>query len=279
VLTVAVAAYDVSADYSLAANPNGVWRYGAVSNLAGPLTLLTSARTFGADNGVPIGEWNPGGVLHPHVNKVLGPGTAVSAAGGAFVAAAGTVYFTPGEDGTAHNFGVIRFTVPTGAGGDYRIVTAVQPLFDGDLSADADFHVDRNGVELFGAVLGPNQGTGYSNTVALAAGDTIDFAIGRGADGMLGTTGLKIQATVAQLAGTLPIAGTIGVTSLVRESGASARLYFAGVAGNTYTIQASTNLINWEVVGTSMADSNGVCGFEDLDSARFPCRYYRVVVP
>ena len=77
----------------------------------------------------------------------------------------------------------------------------------------------------------------------------------------------------------LPMAGTFGVTSLVREPGASARLCFAGVAGNTYTIQASTNLINWEVVGASMADSNGICGFEDLDSTRFPCRYYRVVAP
>jgi hypothetical protein len=243
-----------------------------LSNLAGPLTLLTSSRTFGADNGVPIGEWNPGGVLHPHVNKVLGPGTAVSA-GGAFVGPAGTVDFTPGEDGTAHNFGVIRFTVPAGGTGNYRIVTAVQPLFDGALSADADFHVDKNGQELFGQALSPNRVTGYSNTVTLAVGDTIDFAVGRGADGILGTTGLKIQATVAQLTGTS--GGPLGFTSLVREPGTTAKLCFAAVSGNTYTVQASTNLIDWKVVGIAVADSNGVCEFEDPDSTKFPCRYYR----
>src|SRR2546425_64770 len=104
---VALAKYDVSSGFSLAANPNGVWSYGALSNFGGTFTLLASSRTFGADNGVPIGEWDLTDTQQPHVDKVLGPGTAVSA-GGAFTGPAGTVYFVPGADGTPQNFGVIR---------------------------------------------------------------------------------------------------------------------------------------------------------------------------
>jgi len=192
--------YDVSTDFSLSVNPHGVWTYGMLSNFAGNLTILPFSRTFGADNGVPIGQWNlSSDMLLLNVSKVLGPGTAVSA-GGAFVGPAGTVYFTPGLEGTLQNFAAIRFTVPSGGAGSYQVQTAVQPLFSGTISADADFHVTKNGQEIFGQNLSPNQGTTYTNTVQLNDGDTIDFAIGRGPDGIREAgTGLKIQAIVLQM--------------------------------------------------------------------------------
>jgi hypothetical protein len=83
-------------------------------------------------------------------------------------------------------------------------VTFVQSLFDFDRSRDADFHVLKNGREVFGQFLPPNSGTSYSNLLSLAAGDTIDFAIGRGADGTTYDTGLKIQATLTPLTNSLP---------------------------------------------------------------------------
>jgi len=95
--------------------------------------------------------------------------------------------------------------VPAGGTGDYRLATAVQPLFDGALSADSDFHVVHTGRELFGRSLAPNQGTAYTNTVRLAGGDTIDFAVGRGADGLSVRTGLKIQATLSLLSNPPPV--------------------------------------------------------------------------
>jgi len=73
--------------------------------------------------------------------------------------------------------------------------------------------------------------------------------------------------------------GTLGLTSLIHEPGACAKVRFEGVAGHMYAIQASTNLLDWRIVGSSVADANGVCEFEDPDSAKFPRRYYRVVVP
>ena len=192
--------YNVSTDYSLAANPNGVWSYGALSNLSGAFTLLPSSRTFGADNGVPIAEWNMGGTQPPIVDQVLGPGTA-SSAGGAFTGPPGTVYFAPGAPGTPQNFGVVRFTAPPGGAGAYEVQVIVTPLFDGALSGESDFHVSKNGQELFGQFLGPNQSTGYTNIVQLASGDTVDFAIGRGADGTGVRSGLKVAAMISEQAG------------------------------------------------------------------------------
>src|SRR6185436_8953085 len=93
------------------------------------------------------------------------------------------------------NFAVIRFKVSAGQQGDYRLETAVKAYLE-TLPGDSDFHVLKNGVELFGQFLSGSVGTGYTNTLALAAGDTIDFAVGRGADGHLARSGLKIAATL-----------------------------------------------------------------------------------
>jgi len=185
--------FDVSRDFAMSSNPTGVWSYGWKSNFAGSLGLLADVRTFSADNGVPIRAWELTTYNLPVVAKVLGPNTAVSD-GGRFTAPAGTVYFAPGADGTPQNYGVIRFTAPTG--GNYRVEASVNPLFDSTRSRDSDFHILRNGLELFGAFLQPNTGTNYAAMVALAAGQALDFAVGRGADGLTADTGLKIAALV-----------------------------------------------------------------------------------
>jgi hypothetical protein len=191
--------FDLSRDYSLGTNPNGPWSYGYLTELNGTFGLARAARTFASDNGVPIAAWELDTYQIPGVWKVLGPGVAHSD-GDNFTAEAGTVYFAPGADGAPHNFGAIRFTVPAGGGGQYRIETSVRSLFDYERSRDADFHVLKNGQEVFGQFLSPNSGTSYSNVITLAAGDAIDFAIGRGADGLTADTGLKIQATLILLA-------------------------------------------------------------------------------
>jgi hypothetical protein len=42
-------------------------------------------------------------------------------------------------------------------------------------------------------------------------------------------------------------------------------------------IEASSNLLNWETIGTVTADMDGVGTFEDTDAADHPVRYYRCV--
>ena len=185
--------FDVSRDFGLTNNPAGAWSYGWKSNFTGSLELLADVRTFTADNGIPIRAWERTTYNLPVVAKVLGAATAISD-GGRFTAPGGTVYFAPGADGTPHNYGVIRFTAPSN--GNYRLETAVQQLFDSTRSRDSDFHVLKDGAELFGAFLGPNTGTNFSPVVALGAGSTLEFAVGRGADGLTADSGLKIAAVI-----------------------------------------------------------------------------------
>ena len=110
-----------------------IWSYGYSATLGGPFQLLTFAKTYGANNGVPIAAWQVTDALSPSVNRVMGDGIAVSE-GGAFTAPSGTVYVWPGNEGSPGVFGVIRFTVPAGGSGFYRIASDVRPTFDGPVS-------------------------------------------------------------------------------------------------------------------------------------------------
>src|SRR4030095_5752002 len=102
--TPAANAFDLSRDFSLAANPNGVWSYGYLTELGGTFALLGAPRTFGADNGVPIAVWELSLFNLPIVAKVMGPETAHSD-GNHFTAAPGTIYFAPGADNAPQNYG------------------------------------------------------------------------------------------------------------------------------------------------------------------------------
>jgi Concanavalin A-like lectin/glucanases superfamily len=184
--------FDVSADFSLVANPNGVWSFGRLVGLDGPFEVLPNFSTFGAENGVPIAVWRRESNHKPFVAKVLGPGTAVSYQ---FNGPAGTVYFGPDPDSVPEDFAAIRFTVPPDGGGSYDLTTAVRSLYDSMRSTDADFHVLRNGHELFAQHIPANSSASYSHVLDLLPGDRIDFAAGRGSGNT--DTGLKIQATLA----------------------------------------------------------------------------------
>lgn len=190
--------YDVAEDYTLDANPSGPWSYGYLTELDGTFGLLGASRTFSANNGVPIGVWELRRFSLPVVAKVLGPGTAVSD-GARFTAPAGTIYIAPGADGAAENFGAVRFTVPEGHEGTYRLETTVRSLFDSTRSADADFHVRLNGQALFDQDLAPNSQASYSEDLELRAGDIVDFAVGRGPDGLTLDSGLKLEATLTRI--------------------------------------------------------------------------------
>jgi hypothetical protein len=48
-------------------------------------------------------------------------------------------------------------------------------------------------------------------------------------------------------------------------------------ASRAYVIQASTNLLDWVTVGSSIADDEGTVSYTDADSDKHPARFYRVV--
>jgi len=65
----------------------------------------------------------------------------------------------------------------------------------------------------------------------------------------------------------------------VTVSGGQATISFAGIPGCTYSIQASTNLVNWTVIGTATAGQSGLFQFTDINAGQYPARYYRTSVP
>lgn len=57
------------------------------------------------------------------------------------------------------------------------------------------------------------------------------------------------------------------------------RLQCSGTPGQTYIVEASTNLLDWQAVGEANVQSDGSFQFEDAEAAKYPCRFYRVVIP
>jgi hypothetical protein len=57
------------------------------------------------------------------------------------------------------------------------------------------------------------------------------------------------------------------------------QLSFTGLAGRVHLVQASTNLVDWEMIGVAVDHGDGFFDFEDPNPARFPHRFYRLVSP
>ena len=193
------ATHDLGRDFSLAANPNGVWSYGSITNLGGQFTPLSFMRA-----GTPESwEYQAGTWPAIYHNNSM---SAIVTDGGQGVYPAGSVWLAAGENGTPRAFGVIRFTVPAGGDGSYLIETRNRSGLVGPISSDADFHVAQNGVELFGVnrLASSTDWVGYSNTMALAAGDVIDLLTGRGADGSQPGSVLRIEGFITRLSTNAP---------------------------------------------------------------------------
>jgi hypothetical protein len=61
---------------------------------------------------------------------------------------------------------------------------------------------------------------------------------------------------------------------LKKQANGSMLLQAAGAAGENFDFQASTNLMNWQDIGSTNADSNGLVQFLDTNAPLFPCRFY-----
>src|SRR6185369_12191235 len=113
--------YDVSRDFSISANPDGVWAYGWKKTLAGRFVPYHFFRVVHSENGTPEQIWarfsNDGG----NVERNGSTDTIAYGIGGQALYAPLEVVMVAGADGASDNFAVIRFTVPPGGGGPYRL--------------------------------------------------------------------------------------------------------------------------------------------------------------
>ncbi len=185
--------YDVGRDFSSVNNPNGVWTLGWATTVGGTVTPLGVRHTSPTESGVLVPSWQltagQAPVVYANTSSVP-----VVFGGGAVHLPSGAVWFAPGQDGRPENFAVIQFTAPVSS--NYLVHASVQPIYPAWPQGDTDFHVVRNSEELFGIYLAPTQSASFSNVVALAEGERLQFVVGRGADGSEYGSVLRIAALI-----------------------------------------------------------------------------------
>jgi hypothetical protein len=84
---------------------------------------------------------------------------------------------------------------------------------------------------------------------------------------------------IAALGGDKPKRLAARLHGLKRGHAGKLELKFTDPDGQVYFVEASTNLLDWEVIGVAIKQPDALFAFEDADAARFPNRFYRVVNP
>ncbi len=69
------------------------------------------------------------------------------------------------------------------------------------------------------------------------------------------------------------------ITFVSRETGGKTRLKGDAAPGALYIVEASTNLLDWEMIGVTTNNGAGTFEFEDTSSSPLSVRFYRVVSP
>ena len=122
-------------------------------------------------------------------------------------------------------------------------------------------------------------------TVALSAGVvTYTPAAGySGADQFTYTLTDSLGASVSGIVTvTVAAPGNVGLNTLgisAPGGGGEITIYFAGIPGQLYNIEASEDLVTWTGIGSATAGGNGKFQFTDVNAGSYASRYYRTVVP
>ncbi len=256
---------DFSSEFGNAANPNGRWSYGSKPTLGGMFALMATKGSVPGNNGAYVQYWQ----VAPSVEPTIFHNTnaiAVTFSGGQV--APGETYMYSGSAGETNKFGVVRYTVPSS--GDYRVIASGRPVYNSAAAGqgDTDFHLVRNGVEIFGQNVPAMGLVAFSNVVNLATGDVVEIVLGPGLDGQGGYagSGLKLDLSLAQISSsptapsivTQPVGSTNTVgasaTLSVLAAGSSPLAYqwFKGAASISGANDASLSLANLQ-----LADSGG----------------------
>ncbi len=68
-------------------------------------------------------------------------------------------------------------------------------------------------------------------------------------------------------------------TAAKRQPNGRVQLHFTAQPEAVHLLEASTNLVNWEVIGVAREQGDGSFEFEDTNAARLPHRFYRILSP
>lgn len=180
--------FDPAAGFSAASNPNGVWTYGYSTTLTSALNVYDVKQNMAG-----LDYWESSKVNQLTAPNVSHNGTASSISTGTIVVAPNGLSMHPGPNG---EYTHVIFTATTA--GTYNVAGSFSSVDVGGTTTDV--HVLENTSSLFsGNVNGTTSSTVpfTLNSITLAAGDKIDFAVGDGVDGSFSgdTTGLSAQIT------------------------------------------------------------------------------------
>jgi hypothetical protein len=66
---------------------------------------------------------------------------------------------------------------------------------------------------------------------------------------------------------------------LIRQPDGKFRMQFASPSGRIHVVAASTNMLDWELIGVAVDRGDGTFEFEDTSATRFDSRFYRIISP
>jgi hypothetical protein len=190
--------FDASAQFSPTSNPNSPWHYGfepalgsgfTLYDTVGPATSEDHTQVFGA-----IDTWSSAALGDaPEISHNNTSSTFFAGDPGLLIEwAANELALHPGPAG---QYSILRFVAP--AARTYQVSVVFQGI--DQTGASTDVHVLRNNVTLFDQeVTGFHVPTSFSTALTLAQNDTIDFAVGFGANGTYfdDNTGAHVVITV-----------------------------------------------------------------------------------
>ena len=208
----AAVVYDAAGDFSPTSNPNGVWSLGfQYPTLGAGFTLESSS---GSVAGLDYWASNPGPILPGAFHNPTG---STIYYGGSAVIEAGQLVLHPGQLG---EYSVARFTAP--AAGSYSF-SADFIGQDSVYGTTTDVHLLVNNAIQYSGII-----NGYHNTASSGAfvlslnpGDTIDVAVGFGANGTFwgDTTGVDFRVTYVPAPGAAALLGLGGLVGARRRRG------------------------------------------------------------
>jgi hypothetical protein len=188
--------YNAVSDFSIAANPNGVWSYGWSATLGGPLNLYGVTDTTGVPG---ISGWllsgtlpfSPPYVSHNDTNQVITINNSATIP-------PGVLWMHPSFTG---QYSVLQWTAPTS--GNFQIHALFTGLdYVGPTTTDVHVLVfyakTQSMVPLFSGQITSYRLSSTINfpTTHFSTGDTVSFAVGWGADANYGSDSTGVVARI-----------------------------------------------------------------------------------
>jgi len=158
-------------------------------------------------------------------------------------------------------------------------VTKISTTSPGVLAPTGQVRFKCNGTNLIAGLLTLTNGTTTLVVPAVALGKgsvTVTAEFADPAGNFTASTNSISQSVVV----TTPTPPSIGKVAITPPSfDGTMRATLAGTPGQTFILEASTDLLHWTPISTNVADDNGFISIVESNAIAYPSRYYRGVMP